>query len=917
MTRIWEQYKRLIIVLLIGLLAFGLVKSTFYLLEKYRNHPAWPLIPAGAVAVFEVKDAGTQWRNIRNSVAWEQLQQIPFFNRIHQQTTRLDSSMTDYSLLLNNQTIYASLHVTAKNDFDAVFYIPAESPTEEVLQLLQRLFIDFQPIPKEIRIYQGEKLYELTDKTRSRVFTFLLADDYWVGSFTPYLIEDVVRTYNSLVQNNFQSTHTSLFAARQLVADTPVRLYVNFQKLKEWMGVFAEMNDMDILAHLTDDVLLGLEIRKNSLRWVGVTANKQENRLTYFLKDNPPLPLRPIADRIPGESAYLYRLGAADGSRLYQQLRKYWSIHQPLLLNAMDSLADKTSLDTEAFYQLMNGEIALAVSELFAEGVADRWVLMSAKDSRKALRLLEQAAKEILPSPKDTLLSERYGKLRIVQLPFPELPRLLFGEGFGGFRQVFATANERHLIFGNSLAAIKRYADDIDRGNTWALPEKQYLFEGMDSASHISLIVNHKRNWSRQQSYMHPHVEKNAVAYLRRWLFFTHFGLELSGKPQGHFAAKAVLGHSDRKNTNNSEPVKLWEVDIGSPLREQPQLVINHNDRSVELIFQDQNNNLHLVSAKGKKLWRLPMGAAITSGYPQIDYLNNGKLQYLLATTNAVYLIDRLGRVVNGFPIKHEWGGVLDQLGVIDYDNTKDYRFAPATNDGNIFLLNKNGQLLQGWAPRKILGALVVPLIHVRTQSKDCMIAIQEGGGIMLMKRNGESYSGFPVLLQQRICPAAVIESGTDFTNHSIRVLTENGDLLKINFNGQIIAREQYYDDAGGGQFTFCTDRSGSGRWIVTRQVNNLLIGSGIGGKVLFRIPLADDSNHLVQFFGFGAGADVVAVTNTKMGTCQLYLTNGDLLTREPIPTRLPVSIRLNEQKQILQVFAANQNKLQAWEVAL
>jgi hypothetical protein len=148
-------------------------------------------------------------------------------------------------------------------------------------------------------------------------------------------------------------------------------------------------------------------------------------------------------------------------------------------------------------------------------------------------------------------------------------------------------------------------------------------------------------------------------------------------------------------------------------------------------------------------------------------------------------------------------------------------------------------------------------------------------------------------------------------------VLTENGELLKINFNGQIVAREQYYDDAGGGYFTFCTDRSGSGRWIVTRQVNNVLTGSGINGKWLFRISLADDSPHLVQFFGFGAGADVVAVTNTKTGACKLYLTNGDVLTREPIPTRLPVSVRLNEQKQILQVFVGNQNKLQAWEVAL
>lgn len=916
MTEFWEKYKSLLIALLIGVLAFGLLQSVSYLLEKYRHHPAWPLIPAGAVAVAEVRDAATQWRNLRNSAAWEQLQPIPFFKRWHRQAAKLDST-AEYARMLGDLTIYVSWHVTAKNDFDAVFYIPAQEPAEADLEKLQQLFVDFQALPKETRVYQGENLYELTDRSGSRIFTFLLADGYWVGSFTPYLIEDVVRTYNNLGRNNFQSAHPSLFAARQSVADMPVRLYLNASKLKDWIGVFADLKDATPLSNLTDDVLLGLEIRKNSLRWVGVTANTNDKQLTAFLKGNAPTSLRPIAKWIPAETAYLYRLGAADGKLLYNQLRQYWAVHQPLLADAMDSLADKTGLDAEDFYGQLNGEIALAVAEIAPDGQADRCVLVAAKDSRKALRLLEQAAKETLNHPKDTLLSERYGKLRIVQLPLPELPRLLFGEVFGGFPQVFAAANAQYLILGNRLSALKNYADEIERGNTWALPEKQYLFEGLDSASHISLIVHHKRNWTRQLNYLQPEAEKSAHEYLRRWLFFTNFAFELSGRPQGHFAVRINLGHGERRSAAIGESVKLWELNLGSSLREQPQLVVNHNDRSTELIFQDLNNNLHLVTTNGKKLWSLPMGAPVTSGYPQIDYLNNGKLQYLLTTTQALYLIDRLGRIVGGFPVRQDWGSTLDRLGVIDYDNTKDYRFALSTVNGNIFLLNKSGQMLQGWTPRKTSGSLAVPLQHVRTQSRDCMIAVQDGGGIMLMKRNGESYPGFPIVLQQNIFPAVVVEPGNDFASYHVCVLTESGELLRINFNGQIVAREQYYDDAGGGFFTFCTDQSGGGRWIVARQVNNQLVCTGMNGKPLFRTALTDESRHWVQFFGFGAGADVVAVTNTKTGLCRLYLTNGDLLTREPIATRQPVAIRLNEPKRTLQVFVAHQNRLQAWEVAL
>ncbi|WP_448519405.1 DUF3352 domain-containing protein [Rhodoflexus sp.] len=916
MAEFWEKYKSLLIALLIGALTFGLLQSVVYLLDRYRNHPAWPLIPSGAVAVIEVREVATQWRNLRNSAAWEQLEQVPFFKRWHKQAAKLDS-IADYARLLGEQTLYVSLHVTAKNDFDAIFYIPVEAPTEADLEILQQLFIDFQPVPKETRVYQGENLYELTDRNRSSIFTFLLADGYWVGSFTPYLIEDVVRTYNSLGRNNFQRAHTSLFTARQLMADTPVRLYLNFEKLKDWVGVFAELTDADLLANMTDDLLLGLDIRKNSLRWIGATANAREKQLTAFLKDNPPAPLRPIARWIPAETAYLYRIGATDGGQLYKQLRKYWAVHQPLLLDKMDSLAEKTGLDAEDFYTQLDGEIALAVSEILPDGQADRCILVASKDSRKALRLLEQAAKETLKNPKDTLFSERYGKLRIVQLPLPDLPLMLFGEAFGGFPQVFVAVNAQYLIFGNRPSALKNYTDEIERGNTWALPEKQYLFDGLDSAAHINLIVHHKRNWTRQQQYLSSTTEKNAMLYLRQWLFFTNFSFELSGKPQGHFLARVIIGHGDRRNTTTGIPQKLWEVNLGSPLREQPQLVINHNNRSTELIFQDQSNNLHLITANGKKLWSLSMGVPVTSGYPQIDYLNNGKLQYLLTTTQALYLVDRLGRIVSGFPVQRDWGGTLDRLGVIDYDNTKDYRFALSTANGNIFLLSKSGQVLQGWAPRKTTGSLAIPLQHLRIQSRDCMIAVQDGGSLILMKRNGESYAGFPVTLQQPIYPAAVIEAGTDFASYHVRILTESGELLRINFEGQVAGREQCYDDAGGGYFSFCTDQSGSGRWIVARQLQNRLICTDMNGKVLFRQTLNDDSRHWVQFFGFGAGADVVAVTNAKTELCRLYLTNGDLLTKEPIPSRQPVAVRLNEQKRTVLVFAGHQNKLQAWEVAL
>lgn len=571
----------------------------------------------------------------------------------------------------------------------------------------------------------------------------------------------------------------------------------------------------------------------------------------------------------------------------------------------------------EFLYSQLKGQIALVVSEWLPEGKEDRCTLIAFKDNYKALRHLEQAAKETFASPKDTLLTERYGKFRIVRLPLPDLPYILFGQPFEGFKQVYATANSEYLVLANRLTALKNYLNAIEQGNTWALPEKQYLTEGLDSASHLNLIVQHKRNWTRQRQYLNPKADSYAMAHMQQWLFFTHFSFALIGKPEGNFNASIFLGTQRKRKSSKESLVKLWEIDLAHSLRQPPQLVINHYTRSTELIFQDRANQLWLVSASGKKLWHLPLQSPVTSHYCQIDYLNNNKLQYLFATTEAVYLVDRLGRIVSGFPFRFHQSKIIDQLSAIDYDNSKDYRFAVATIDGDIFLTNKSGQILQGWAPRKTSGSLAVPLKHVRVYSRDCMTALHYNGVVMLMKRNGESYPGFPVTLSKEVFPNMNIEVGEDFSRSYLQVLTKDGDLIRINFNGQIIQRRQYYEDAKGGLFTFCIDQNGGNRWIVTRQVRNQLTGMDMNGKAIFQIALPDEHACIVQFFALGAGADLVAVTHLESATCRLYLSNGYLLTPQPIPTQQPVAIYFNEASNALHVYAAPEGKLQAWQLTL
>jgi hypothetical protein len=66
-----------------------------------------------------------------------------------------------------------------------------------------------------------------------------------------------------------------------------------------------------------------------------------------------------------------------------------------------------------------------------------------------------------------------------------------------------------------------------------------------------------------------------------------------------------------------------------------------------------------------------------------LDYFKNGKLQYIVTTPSYIYLIDRLGRDVEGFPKKKNLNARFSE--VVDYDKSRNYRVAIASGDKDIF----------------------------------------------------------------------------------------------------------------------------------------------------------------------------------------------------------------------------------------
>src|SRR5690606_36538884 len=131
----------------------------------------------------------------------------------------------------------------------------------------------------------------------------------------------------------------------------------------------------------------------------------------------------------------------------------------------------------------------------------------------------------------------------------------------------------------------------------------------------------------------------------------------------------------------------------------------------------------------------------IVGDVTQIDFYKDGNLKLLFSTDKSLYVIDRDGEDIPGFPLTP--GYRIDQVNVIDYNKSKDYRFLLADDSGNIYMYDKNGDNLEGWTPRSMDYRLTIPPSHMRVRARDVIFALEERGVLKSMTRRGGLYPGF------------------------------------------------------------------------------------------------------------------------------------------------------------------------------
>jgi hypothetical protein len=436
----------------------------------------------------------------------------------------------------------------------------------------------------------------------------------------------------------------------------------------------------------------------------------------------------------------------------------------------------------------------------------------------------------------------------------------------------------------------------------------RFLENTLGEASY-SLFVNLHNNRTQLNALLHPDWQKLWQDEAAAFRPFDLLAFQVS-QLDGRYYTSLALGHRDMP-APAAAPARTAEANgYTLPARAitRPYLVRNHVDNTFEVLLQDSLKSLMLLTTEGRLLWSVDIGDAVRTDIHQIDYFKNRKLQYLFATRNRLWLVDRNGDRVSPFPVDLPSGSDIEFLSVVDYDNNRDYRFMLADRKGNILLCGKDGRMLEGWNPLALGHPLAEAPFHLRVRGGDCMIALERRGRIHVMKRRADAYPGFPIDLGTPVRGPLFVDHGNNFAVTLLNAVTESGEIVQVNLSGVVVKRQQLVKPSADCRFWLVPDVLGK-TYVILRQEYNKLSFLDRQGGLMFEQSFASSGFLDVQFYHFSAERQYFAVTDREQEFSYLYDRNGTLFNQQPLESSYPVALMYLSKQNRYQLFRNFQDR--------
>ncbi len=312
----------------------------------------------------------------------------------------------------------------------------------------------------------------------------------------------------------------------------------------------------------------------------------------------------------------------------------------------------------------------------------------------------------------------------------------ILGDFFKDFKDAKCIIIDDFAIFSNETSNLKSIINDYLGGTTLAYQETfNSLKKELSSKSNIWMYISEdalngfptqmaRAKFKDQQKDVGNKIKNLGKVFAQIQIEEDYFQINLVGK-------------NPKKEWKAPELKSDWSLELENAFDMAPQKLWNHVTKSYEIAIQDKGNILYLISDLGKVLWKKQLDDKIIGNIEQIDIYRNKRFQMLVQTKNKILLLDRNGKMVDGYPIKLP-SQSTGPMAIFDYDKTKKYRIlVPCSN--HLAMYDQKGKQVKGWKAYKQQSAIISKPQHFIVNNKDHILTVNKKGQVIVLKRNGET----------------------------------------------------------------------------------------------------------------------------------------------------------------------------------
>ena len=363
----------------------------------------------------------------------------------------------------------------------------------------------------------------------------------------------------------------------------------------------------------------------------------------------------------------------------------------------------------------------------------------------------------------------------------------VFGSRCSALRKCCYSIVDQYLVIANEVNVLQDVISAYRSGRTLDLNENFKDFqENMLEMSNISFYVSCADN----EKFIYSYLGGDFLGFLKRNnSFLSHyqaFSVQFASAKDMVYTCAFLRNQSQVKEEKNV----AWKLNLNAPMKGKPYIVPNPAGNTNDIVVFDTQDNMYLISAVGEIQWKNEISESPMSDVFVVDAFKNGQQQFVFNTANYVYVVDRNGNNLEGFPMKL-LSKASNGLSVFDYNGTSDCRLVLCGEDRFVYNFDLSGNETEGWNRHRTDDRVLKPVQHLVADNKDFIIVTDEKGAIRILDRQGR--------IRIPLADELKKSQGADFyenkTNRKGIILTsdDKGDLLYISSEGNL-ARTDFGD---------------------------------------------------------------------------------------------------------------------------